>query len=802
MRKLFLLFALLIIPIVRSQAQVKIDEVFKSLNCKDDMFTWTSIDNNKDNLMWYFTARENSLDISYVIKEGYTADDLMISDPFYINGDGKYQLYFESNCTKGMNFSFLLYDEEGNSTVIGKRTCIENDTVFKKDSITFNCDIEGDYKLGVLVKDVTAEYGEIRIGNVLVTHERRPDMTVILMNEIKDGYRKTRDYIDIRLKNEGSAPAYNYSCYYTINGGTPVYYNTEQVGSLAGNGSTDFIKCKEPVKYDKYGICNIDVIVKCEGDTVTSNDTVRFSIDNREYAEMPIFEDFENIDYEIPVLSDYYYVETWRLENSECNEDYNKLKDWGNFMSCRTAESDSTEWMFMPPVKLEPGYYAVEFDYVDVYERGIYLEVSYGDCADYKSMVNNLRKIYLKGHEKTHAFLPFYISETQDCIVGFHTFMDYDFYAIIDNISIKPIDKPAEDVGIMPLAELYNYNGAIREGFTFEGINCDVENNSLDKVLRTTLNAKYDGKDFYNASFDIKPLDVHGELIADYDFPEIEPGRHIITATVTCENDSNPDNNTREYDIVNCTDPYLFYDFENGMPEGTQLIVADDGTSAKNPDNAAWYIDDSNVFTSESTKSLSTSTYVGEEIDSRADRWFILPPVYVGNNATDLVWEDYNYIDDEWDFEHKFERYQVLVSTTDTSLDSFKVVGEYKVLYGITLRRVRLDEFAGNNVHIAFRAYTYGRQTLMLDNIGLYGDFEEVHTSISKVAEGINNISIEGDMLNVNATADRIDIIDIDGRIIATANNVTSMNIASLSAGVYMARINIDGTINTVKFVR
>ena len=799
MKKLFLLLTLLVLPLIKSQAQIQEEEFFWSLFSNKDVSEWETYDNNKDYITWAYVTEGERFSAFYSKFAATTADDALISVPFKIKSLENHTIHFEWKCTKGMEFSVMLYDENDSCTQVSKITCSEDDADFKEEKLNFTVDSLGEYRLGFLVKGLSVEEGAIWINNVIISYDARPELMIESIEEIKAGYRKTDDKLVINVKNNSIINAYNYTCKYSVNGGAPIdldshYYQIDK-GQYAKLGS------ENNLIYDRYGENVIEVFLTCEGDTVASNDTMRIVVDNREYTEMPYFEDFENLDYDFKIKAHKYYGLTWEMTNGESNDDYSKYKDWGNFMTCGHSEDDSTDWLFLPPVKLEPGYYAVEFDYIDIKGEGLYIDVCYGDTATYEGMTNKIGNINWEGMLKSHAFLPFYVSGAQDCIVGLHA-KDYGgFYAIVDNIGIKAIEKPADDLVMLPIT--YDYNGTIREGFPFSGVRMTYFNNSIDKVLSPTFEVAFNGKEVFSKVEQINPLSEISRVINQTWFGEFLPGRNIFKGSVTCNEDKNPDNNSQEYDILNCKDPFLFYDFENGMPEGVELVVADDGISAKNPDNSAWYIGDKDVFNFNSVKSLTTSTKLSENVDPKADRWFIMPPVFVGNNGADIVWEDCYNRDDIWDFDHEFERYQILISTTDTSLESFKVLDEYKVEnQGSLLRRIKLDEFAGNNVHIAFRAYSNSGQSLYIDNIGLYGDFEDMHTSVDKVAENSINVTVKGDMLNAGAVADRIDVIDIDGRIIATANNSSSLNIASLSSGVYMARVNVNGTVKTVKFVR
>lgn len=778
---------------IKSQAQVSYGYPLFTLHWDEDIYDWEIIDGDNDGNTWVFGTYDEKPTIKYSAKKGQNYD-CATTKSFTLNDKKDYVLKYKKKASKGMEYSIVLRDKLHSVKLLRNEKCEEDDTEFSLDSVTFNVDYEDQYQIVLMINNLDIDEGAVEMYDMKISYSVRPEISFTILNDLKSGYRKKDDSFILEITNNGDGKCTTLKSFYTINGGEPVYFGEKNKYYVVPR-ATIWLECDKPISYETYGTYDIDIVVQCDGDTITSNDTISYTIENREYAEMPFFEDYEDVDYEInKIIEDPYNSEyTWVINNSESDELYKDLKDWGNFMTC----TGHREWMFLPPVKLEPGYYAVEFDFIDPYETGVWIDLFYGKEATIEGMVNTLGETSYEGRTKSHAFYPVYISETQDFIVGMQTYYGWQFINVIDNVSIKAIEKPTADADLIYL-NCHDYN-TMREGFS-NLLRRLVINRSMDETITVNEKLESEGQIYLEGQTEITPLYKSFRTFT-LDMEDVTAGRKIFSWSISSDDDTNPNNNYAETEVLICKDPYLFYDFENGIPEGAELIVADEGTSVVAPENAAWYIDKNEGFKLNSKQSLTSSSDIGTE-GATADRWFIMPSVHIGNGDADIVWEDCYVEIDKWK-EHEFEKYQVLVSTTDASLESFKVVGEFKASDEKSkLRRIILDEYAGNDVYIAFRLYSDCGQCVSIDNIGLYGDFQEVHTSINEVAENGSNVSINGDMLNVNAVADRIEIIDIDGRIIATAQNVSTMNIASLSSGVYMARIGINGTVNTVKFVR
>ena len=109
MKKLFLLLTLLVLPFIKSQAQVDIVEVYKSLTTLDESFKWHNIDYNGDGVLWRSYNYKDKPCLRFEFIDNEIADDITKSEFFELTNAKTYTLTFDSKCTKGMEYTVLLF---------------------------------------------------------------------------------------------------------------------------------------------------------------------------------------------------------------------------------------------------------------------------------------------------------------------------------------------------------------------------------------------------------------------------------------------------------------------------------------------------------------------------------------------------------------------------------------------------------------------------------------------------------------------------------------------------------------------
>lgn len=165
----------------------------------------------------------------------------------------------------------------------------------------------------------------------------------------------------------------------------------------------------------------------------------------------------------------------------------------------------------------------------------------------------------------------------------------------------------------------------------------------------------------------------------------------------------------------------ITYDFEDGQMPAEFTLINADGLTPNQPDDvvfadSAWIVIESGLL--ESFAALSISWYVDDA--GPADDWMILPKFMLGDGAM-LNWTAQSTTS-SGDFP---DSYQVLLNTGAPTLEDFAengvVLQEFlpEEFENAQMRSIDLSDFAGQEVHIAFRNVTPSGDALLIDDIEL-----------------------------------------------------------------------------------
>jgi hypothetical protein len=282
--------------------------------------------------------------------------------------------------------------------------------------------------------------------------------------------------------------------------------------------------------------------------------------------------------------------------------------------------------------------------------------------------------------------------------------------------------------------------------------------------------------------------------------------------------------------IASAQEVLLSEDFENGWPEGFELINVD-MLIPNDPDlaglaDSAWTI---RYITQEgwnSNAAFSVSWYENDEGPS--DDWMILPAIDLGENTV-LSWTAMA-ITSSGDFR---DRYQVAISTGDPVIEDFEEnallfdTGNLGEIDLIQMRSVNLADagYSNQTVYIAFRNFTApfdpdlpqgpgnGGNELMIDDI-----------VIEDGVSAVENLATEEMALNVapnpatnqmlvnyrlqESSSVQLEIYTLTGQHLRTQeiqpqNQGTHsqwVNIENLSPGMYLLSVRTPNQIGTIKF--
>lgn len=110
-----------------------------------------------------------------------------------------------------------------------------------------------------------------------------------------------------------------------------------------------------------------------------------------------------------------------------------------------------------------------------------------------------------------------------------------------------------------------------------------------------------------------------------------------------------------------------------------------------------------------------------------------------------------------------------------------------------------LDNLAGANAFVLDIGLNTNKANYYLDNIKLT---EKGTNSITQTLENPIIVYCTGNTIHLSQLSNQVDVIDINGRLLASAKNTSSINVSNLSTGVYMVKVNVNGQTQVVKVVR
>ncbi len=187
------------------------------------------------------------------------------------------------------------------------------------------------------------------------------------------------------------------------------------------------------------------------------------------------------------------------------------------------------------------------------------------------------------------------------------------------------------------------------------------------------------------------------------------------------------------------------------------------------------------------------------------DDWLISPKLLLP--ATDAKMSFYvKSLTDQYGM----EEYNVLISETDNDPDSFTMIGETREAPADawTLVEVDLNEYAGQEVHLAIQCVSFDIFMFMIDDIVVSaptgnegGDRLDAQLSLYP-----NPASETVRILSTDARINQVSIMNLSGALVyesaATLNQTEfRYNVSGLNAGIYFARVKTDQGTAILKFV-
>ena len=243
--------------------------------------------------------------------------------------------------------------------------------------------------------------------------------------------------------------------------------------------------------------------------------------------------------------------------------------------------------------------------------------------------------------------------------------------------------------------------------------------------------------------------------------------------------------------------PLVYETFDAGIPVDWTIIDNDGNTphSDVSEYSDAWIVvqdpDDVSNF-------VVSSTSYFQPVD-RADRWLITPNVTLGASGNYISWYGKSH-------DASFpDSYKVMLSTTGTAITDFTdtlllVTNEEP---DWTFHEFEIEDFANENVHIAFVLTTFNGFKVYLDTISLRKeDPLSVGTPVKE-----SNIKVypnpTSDYLTIQGEGiEEVQCHSTDGKLMFTKTSPTKIDVIALPRGVYFLSILSGGEVVRSRFVK
>ena len=243
--------------------------------------------------------------------------------------------------------------------------------------------------------------------------------------------------------------------------------------------------------------------------------------------------------------------------------------------------------------------------------------------------------------------------------------------------------------------------------------------------------------------------------------------------------------------------PLVYETFDTGIPADWTLIDNDGNTP--HPDVSeytdAWIVvedpDDALNF-------VVSSTSYFQPVD-RADRWLITPNVQLGPSGNFISWYGKSH-------DPSFpDSYSVLISNTGTAIEDFTdtIVLVSNESPEWTFHNVEIEQFANENVHVAFVLTSFNGFKAYIDTIDLRKE-DPLSVGVPAQQEMFkiypnptsDFLSIQGDGIN------QVRCFSTDGSLMFSTNEWSSIDVTALPKGIYFLSIEHIEGITQSKFVK
>ncbi len=243
--------------------------------------------------------------------------------------------------------------------------------------------------------------------------------------------------------------------------------------------------------------------------------------------------------------------------------------------------------------------------------------------------------------------------------------------------------------------------------------------------------------------------------------------------------------------------PLVYETFDGGVPTDWSLINNDGNTP--HPDVSeytdAWIVvaDPDDAL----NKVVSSTSYF-QPVD-RADRWLITPNVTLGGSGNFISWYGKSH-------DPSFpDSYKVLISNSGTNSSDFTdtLIVVTNESPDWTFHQLEIEQFANENVHVAFVLTTFNGFKLYLDSIDLRKEDPLFLPNITANYEvnlfpnpAKDHISIHGEGIH------SVNCLSADGKHMFSVHSLNHIDVSTLPSGIYVLIIEHNQGVLRKKLIK
>ncbi len=752
---------------------------------EEDFAKWTVVDSNSDGSTWKFESGASTSTVFYTYNGANAADDWFISPAIEVAQEGTLAVMFTVH---GSSYT------EKMEVMYGNAPTVEAMTNRGSEVTTYVDEQKGGYFLISVKAGETYHLGfhavsdadkwRLYLCNVTVKFVENPvDLTVTEIVSPIDGEGLSQETVTVKVKNEGLADASGFKVGFSVNGETVAVESVNQ-NVPAGAEMEYTFAAKADLSLPRM-IYTIKAWTESADDVNPANDAESTEVLHIAPASVPYTMGFEASEYTGGIK--YFNLNEDDGDWSLYTDPWWSLAHTGDYCLAYNYDKNNNgdDWAILEPIAIEEaGYYVLKFWYStsDTHPESFAVysgkeqtpEAMTTPIVDFKKVANS---------EYKESITILYIDEPQTLCLGFHSYTDKDEnWICVDDLSFEKIDGDNVDLAMLPITNPGTYvRSQSKKEIIFSVRSLGIKDATAKVKVMIDENVVSETEEI------IKAQEIKQFVLADK-LAGLSEGVHTLKAVVSAGDDNNTANDTVILVFRVLGEAVLMWDFEDGqIPAAFKFRTEDEGTvnpSAGDEFNEYGW----GIFNIQEHAQYGNHMFAGTSwLDGteKADRWCILPEIKINSEESFLVW-------DAASFNSNFlEDYSIMISSNgDDSWYYFTEDEIYAESADFKTRGLDLSGFVDEDIFIAFRLRSKNCESLVMDNIGLYGGVQLVDdpTSVEdNLGDSKLKIVLSDDCIKANKPVESMALVDMSGKVVAKAAG-SELSVSNVIPGVYVVK--------------